>query len=608
MEGSYKTFLEMKTLFSEFPSSFYSKLSNSELDKFKQLIQAAESLKPSPPPKRPRRSLSIDPIYFQPKNIIFCLNIKKLFTKKKFAFIRYSFALIRCLFKEFQRIEARKRKYLMTLNKEPFSKDIGIDAERLESELTERAEYTDSKTFQALEKIFKSNKNYRKKQRILACWKREFEASRLRKRGFLRKIKNVVKGLARRVMGSVNRFGNWKVLAGNILVRTLVPVIRGRKNKVFLQVFFRGRFMNPCLTVKTQETVNEFNIGKRIDKIKRVIDTVSKENEAPEIENFKYLERKNTIMTKKKKVLLRSAPNKIEKLEKNHRWALAFALLKWKKQYFSIKSEGQSRQNAVCLASELLTIFTTKYQKRLSSILFENLKVKYLISIQNKNFKTYLLFKMISGIISSKQNIILYRAFRAISASHYKKVSFPNLSIDMKNLHEHESRGELLYKILKKVHSNSQLKKKVCTFIAIQNFEPKGKQYTLRYGLKCLYNSLERCVFFKKYVTFFEIKEKTFIIQKKCEFLTYSIQTALDKAFSRNLKFSVLSLKLQSLDQIHLLMLDISKVQRKKLIRSAFNGIKEYANDMGEFIYARNLFAGSLMSKIYFKRVSSSML
>ena len=310
MEGSYKTFLEMKTLFSEFPSSFYSKLSKSELDKFKQLIQAAESLKPSPPVKHPRRSLSVDPIYFQPKNIIFCLNIKKLFTKKKFMFVRFSFALLRCLFKEYQRIEARKKKFLLKLSKEPFSKDIGIGAERVESELTERAEYVDSKTFQVMEKIFMNNKNYRKKQRVLGCWKREVEGSRIRKKRFLRKIKNVVKRLARRVLGSVNRFGNWKVLAGNMLVRTLAPVLRGRKNKLFLQVFFRGRFMNPCLSVKTQETVNECNIGKNIDKGKGVIDVVSKENEAPEIEDFKYIERKNTKMTRNKKVLLGNAPKK----------------------------------------------------------------------------------------------------------------------------------------------------------------------------------------------------------------------------------------------------------------------------------------------------------
>jgi hypothetical protein len=123
-----------------------------------------------------------------------------------------------------------------------------------------------------------------------------------------------------------------------------------------------------------------------------------------------------------------------------------------------------------------------------------------------------------------------------------------------------------------------------------------------------LADTLAKVIFFKKYLTFFEVKEKTFIIYRKCEFLMYSVSLALSNSTKRLLNFSIFMLKVNSLDGVHHLILNIQKAKRKELLRSSFNEIKEYAYDMENFIVARNLFTGSLVKKIYYKRVSSSIL
>ena len=110
MSGSYATFLKMKTIIKEMPTTFFDKLTEDEQEKFNELIQAAETLKPQPYLKQKpsfKKPETQKQSSFQPRNIIFCLSMKKVFTSKKLKYIRYSFALIRCLLKEAQRNERK---------------------------------------------------------------------------------------------------------------------------------------------------------------------------------------------------------------------------------------------------------------------------------------------------------------------------------------------------------------------------------------------------------------------------------------------------------------------------------------------------------------------
>ena len=618
MEGSYKTFLEMKTLFAEFSPTFFSKLSKPDQDRFKQLIQAAESLKPQPQKNSKPRAKIIDQLHFHPRNIIFCLNLKKLFAKKKFSFIRFSFALIRCLFKESQRVERRKMKFEKQESKEPFWKDIGTDALEIAQETEQGLDKAKKiSNLRVIQNLVQKNRKKHQSFKIFFRWRAAFKKSLSRKDLFTKRFEKICRNFSRKVWISLFRYRNWKRLAGDITTRALAPILKSRKNKIFLSIFFRGRFAKPQLTVDKGDILVKCNIKEKalleISGNHSIAISIQPQKakcdlEDENIQDFKYLERKNTKMMTKKKVLLGRAPKKIEKIEKNHQWVLAFALLKWKKQYFMKKSDKQEVKNIVGVGLEIISAFSSKYQKKLCSILFENLKVKYLISKQNKNFKTYLMFKMISGIISNKQNINVYRAFRAINSVRVKKVSFPALSIDMQGLHDMENSGDILYNVLKRIYQNSLLKKKVYAFISLQNFEPSSPIYTRKISINHLIDTLAKVIFFKKYLTFFEIKEKTFIISKKCDFLTYSIESALTNSTRRLLTYSIFMIKINTLDQIQHLLLDIAKVRRKELLRSSFEEIREYAIDMENFIFARNLFTGSLVKKIYFKRVSSSML
>ena len=261
MEGSYKTFLEMKTLFAEFPPTFFSKLSKADQDRFKQLMQAAESLKPQPQKNSKPRAKIIDQLHFHPRNIIFCLNLKKLFAKKKYSFIRFSFALIRCLLKESQRVENRMKKFEKQEPKEPFWKDIGTDALEIGQE-TEQVLDKNKKNsnLRVVQNLVQKNRKKQQSFKIFFRWRAAYKKRLLRKDFFIKRFESICRNFSRKVWISLFRYRNWKRLAGDIMTRALTPLLKSRKNKIFLSVFFRGRFARPQLTLDRGDILLKCNI------------------------------------------------------------------------------------------------------------------------------------------------------------------------------------------------------------------------------------------------------------------------------------------------------------------------------------------------------------
>ena len=110
MATMYNAYLDLKTIIKELPSSLLNKLNEDEKKKIFHLFEAVEILKPKTLSKYSKKIHVVDnQTFFRPRNIIFCLNLRKIFGIKRSKLVKFAFYVIRCLFKEFQRNKNKNR-------------------------------------------------------------------------------------------------------------------------------------------------------------------------------------------------------------------------------------------------------------------------------------------------------------------------------------------------------------------------------------------------------------------------------------------------------------------------------------------------------------------
>ncbi|OMJ93631.1 hypothetical protein SteCoe_3326 [Stentor coeruleus] len=466
MASTYMAYLQMKNIFSNFPSEFYDKLTENEREKFQELVNAANSLEPQQNKTLNQKPSIEEKSYFQFKNLIFCLELKKLFSKSRLKFSRYSFALIRCLYKDILRTEKVK-------GQKP---------------------------------LLKINERWRER-------------------------------------------------------------VKARKQK-----------------------------------------TQTKTEEKNEIEDFVYLERKNTKMTKKKKTLLRnskSTENSIKKISKNHSWVLSFALIKWKKFYFSFRSVNQNSQSISILILQLLVAFSEKYKKKQVKFSFDYIKLRYYIISKNNCLKIWLVVKNISTVIKNKKKMALFKTFSLLNSLRKKKI--PGKS-ENKQVTRIEDCLNQMFRLLKKLQKNVEIKNKIIVFLAIQNYQNEDIKFICKKKLKRMCSLLQKLLFIKKYVYFFELKEEAYVKYKKIEFLKEIIQEAIGRSDARMIRGSFIIMKSLYSGNIQTFMCNIEKVMNKIVKRETFEACAAYSVNLGNFLVLRNCFTSNLMIKIYYKRMSSSFL
>ena len=649
MSGSYATFLKMKTIIKEMPTTFFDKLTEDEQEKFNELIQAAETLKPQPSSKTKtqfQKARNSETILFQPRNIIFCLSMKKVFTSKKLKYIRYSFALIRCLLKEAQRNERKLRiskigstitpiKLKYSANGYEFSEAVsGIPNERkTESPITPRKlEHNEDK--HEISALSSRTVNGNKTKSPIAPIKLEYsengheisEDSLKTLTG--RKIRNQSK-----MCELLRKKGDQLMQSKFFLAWLNVFINASKKNinftskiqkvmKKHLHHAFQTSFHScskrrrpqlsidhcdfiPLLEAK-ENTQSNHNTARRELKNEKCTD---------ETENFEVIStgpRKNTKMIKKKKVLLRGSKLDVTKLEvvnKNHAWVQAFAMLKWKKFYFSVGSTVQVKDHIGVLVTQLLSNFADKYQKNIISIFFENLKVRYSVKKQSRNFRISLFTSIIGKMQKSKKRILQFKAFQMIYISAISiEQSIQTVNVDIHQAEEIQNKAFLFYKFFKKIFEHNYLKNKVAGFVAIQNFYYTNPRNNITEGLNNLFTLLQRLIFIKKYLNFYELKDEGCIKHQKAELLYEAIEVAVDHVQSKQKFVSFLRLKAFSKGSIECLVSALERFSEKSEIKYSFLMINAYAIHFSNFKYLRNAFTINLLNKIYFKRLSSCLL
>ena len=105
-----------KSQISALQKLFYTKLATSEKSIFNKLI----FIKSSSPSKKPEKPSTINT--YQPRGVVLCLVLKKTIDRRKFSQKRFSFALIRCLYKEAQRLLNSKKSKNNSIKLKPTQK------------------------------------------------------------------------------------------------------------------------------------------------------------------------------------------------------------------------------------------------------------------------------------------------------------------------------------------------------------------------------------------------------------------------------------------------------------------------------------------------------
>ncbi|OMJ67290.1 hypothetical protein SteCoe_35596 [Stentor coeruleus] len=119
---------------------------------------------------------------------------------------------------------------------------------------------------------------------------------------------------------------------------------------------------------------------------------------------------------------------------------------------------------------------------------------------------------------------------------------------------------------------------------------------------------LQKLLFIKKYLYFFELKEEVYVKYKKIEFLGEIVQGSMDKSDLRMVRGVFIMMKSMYSGNVQALVSCVEKIMNKVLKRETFESCVAYSVHLGNFLVLRNCFTSSLMTKIYYKRMSSSFL
>lgn len=674
MKPAYKDFLHLRTTLKELPKNFYNKLDIREKTIFDELITTIDSTflpKRSPKKTDIKQQESYSNDTFQPRLVILCLNLTKILENSQKKFKRFTFGLIRCLYRDFVRIlrSPPKRPSQILEIQEVKTENTTLDIEQ--SIVRVRAQYEQRRKtiLKNLVKLMIERKNHSIRNYLFVFWQKQLKFQLFRKKLLIQTLWSV--SLKRKQLGFSFICPVIK-LPNNFKCKFLLNTVKSMTYKKLIYSFVSIQnhklgtsmqtspllFKPPELSLTTGEklpvfnskqvTLNE-NISTRTPNTK-TSKPEGQENVENDVEDFRYGERKNTKMIKKKKQLLRrvNESEKFKKLEKNHRWVQAFALLKWKKIYYSRKTKAQKKSNLGVLILQLLEKISEKIRKNRKSLFFESIKIKYSINKQSLPFKLTLAMNSLENLINSKIKILEYFSLDSIrnfilrssspglpiqysksqvSALNFYKSFKPCIKkINLKNLRllftcfqefsnslpKPETQEERLqkktyffYKKLKTVFKKIQLKRKIMGFVSLQNYFDCKIDKSYNFKLNTLFQILNQHHFSRLFTCLQDIREKSVISMIRSQAFYFIIHSVFEKRTQSNIRTSLCKIKASVQGGKSFSASLIEKKIFTAMVRDGFKRIKEYSVNVDNFRYLRSAFTKNLTEKIYFKRLSS---
>lgn len=608
MASPYHVYLHMNNLLKELPESFYDKLDDTETKKVNEIIRAVHSLVKRPAPDLSKQLL--DPVsnQLQLKDVIFCLILKKLLNAKKLKFTKFSFGLIRCLFKEVKRNEHKNKKYLKILNLEPYSKEIGTNTQ-------------ESETYDSPQKAILNEPKKDYDEMLSDKNAAKLHCETLKKISVLIRFLNKI--LAKRLYEVIERIvenKKNKLFSIKILFFSLSSLKKRIVQSLFFKLFSKTD-TKPKFTIECNDFIPKFNNKQKAllemnENSKLTLSSMSKDLKSPkslESENFEDYtpgnKRVSKIIKKKKALVSKSKPSasKLSIINKNHAWVLAFAILKWKKKYFSIKSSSQKKSNIASLALELLSNSVGKHQIKMKSVIFENLKLKYSILKSSNMLKICLFVNSLTSIFKNQNKFYLFIAFQLISKFQDNE-NFYQLNTVRYKPDYIEGQFKIFYKKLKKFIKNILIKQKIFGFLAIQNYYVINSTPDHYKILNNLFTLLQKMILIKKYIYFYDLKEELYLKDQKVQFFSDTIERIIRTNRYKMLFNSILALKCYNHGAVECFVRTLSKVYKKSNIRHSFSLLMSYTIHLNNFLYLRALFTQSLITKIYFKKLSFSIM
>jgi hypothetical protein len=674
MKPTYKEFLHLRTTLKELPKNFYNKLDIREKTIFDELITTIDST--FVPKRSPKKSSITSPELlpndtFQPRLVILCLNLTKILENGQKKFKRFTFGLIRCLYREYVRILRSPKRPSQILEEEKNQPKIDENEQNLHR-VRDQFEAKRKVLLKNIGSIMSKKKKVSFRNYLFGLWQQKLLFCQMRKKILYQSV-NVL-GL------KLKKIGFRKICPGpcfsssNVLKKVssmfFFNVVKGLALKPVSQSFSlilekSSRSQVNPLKICSGEQLTILNIQKKtlkeninsnvnnsktgkvsgIDFDGKAENSGNVENNENEIEDFKYTERKNTKMIKKKKQLLRrvNESEKFKKLEKNHRWVQGFALIKWKKLYFSKKSNLQTKENLGVLIIQLLEKALEKIRKSRKSLFFESIKVKHSITKQSLSFKLTFAMNSLEKLLLSKSSLLKYfsldriKSFVIRSSSPSLPVQEPRSLLFYKSLNSlikkqklqnerffftcfqfysnqrtSDSTDDILskktyyfYKKLKNVLNKIKLKRKIATFVSIQNYFDSKLDTSANSRLSGLFQCLNQHLFGRLFNGFHDIREKAVISMIRSQAFYFIIHSVFEKRNQSNLRFGLCKIKASVLGEKNFSAGLIEKKIFTAMVRDGFKRIKEYSVNVDNFRYLRSVFTKSLTQKIYFKRLSS---
>lgn len=622
MSSAYTNYLHLKTTLQDLPKNFYNKLTENEKGVFDELLTTIDSILPSPNKKKSKPN-QIVVGNFQPRTVIMCLNLKKISNGKMFRLKRFTFGLMRCLYKEAIRLKAFQEPKVRRRKEEAKSKDFGTSTEDIEiSILRVRAEGAENRknTMKGVVKLMTMKQEKKGRNWLFSEWKRIYDDKIRKKSLFLDFVNNILVSRCSQYCKEIFAKKVFPRMSSKFMKITLSSIVMKRISSYFHKlcaekvVKVEEVKKDPgFFTVETQDFIFGCNFKEAI--LSEINENVlDKENEVAE--EFRYGPKKNTKMIKKKKQLLRRSKDmdRITVLDKNHKWVLAFALLKWKKLYFSIHSEFQNKSSLAKTISQLLEKIYQKVVLNRKSMFFQLIKVKYDINRQSRAFKISLGVSHLESITSKRLNkYILYsfydlkefniRAASPSSPSAGARSQSPGSNADLQ-----ERKTYCFYRKLKSVLKKAQLKKKIMAFVSLQNFYDTRVNRVMKNSISALFQMLQRSLFGIMYNAFQDIRERSVANMIKSQAFYFIVQSVIEKNLFINCKRAFTSIKASPYGSINYLVRTIDKKLIYSHLRTGFDSILDHCVNLNSFLLVRAMFAKKLYEKTYFKRLSSSFL
>ena len=678
MKPTYRDFLHLRTTLKELPKNFYNKLDISEKTIFDELITTIDSTftpKRSPKKSDIRQAEPNPTDTFQPRQVILCLNLTKIIESRQKKDKRFTFGLIRCLYRDFVRVlrSPPKRPSQLFEVQETKSENATLDAEQNIIKVRTQYEIKRKALLKNLIKLMIERKNLLIRKFLFVFWQKQQKFQVLRKKLLLQSLWKVA--LNRKKVGFSLIFPVFR-LPSKLKFKFLLNTIKSLTYKKLVYSF--ASIQNQKLPTGRQvqrRSLKKAELGVSVGEILPVLNlkqvtlienacerTTSakgvkpegQENIQNEIEDFRYGERKNTKMVKKKRQRLRrvSECEKFVKLEKNLRWVQAFAMLKWKQIYYSRKTKAQKKSNLGAVVLQLLEKTSEKIRKNRKSLFFDTIKIKYSINKQSFPFKLTLAMNSLEHLLSNKIKILQHSSFNSIrhfilrssspdlavpqtmsqtksqtSASNFfrafksciKKINlralrflftcFQRLSSSAGKAETAEERQEkqtyFFYKKLKTVLKRVQLKRKIMGFVSLSNHFDLKADKSSSGKLTSMFQVLYQLYFSRLFTCLQDIREKSVISMIRSQAFYFIIHSVFEKKTQSYTRTSLCKIKASAQGGKNFSAGLIEKKIFTAMVRDGFRRIKEFSVNVDNFRYLRSAFTKSLTEKIYFKRLSS---